>query len=94
MHYPKNLGATASSSYILGLCGGLCNRRLFARRPTNKRSFKKMTCTRSAFLSIPHPAKSTSKKPTRSSDEEAEYQIPKFECVFKIPKDLMKGLPM
>jgi hypothetical protein len=27
------------------------------------------------FLSIPHPAKSTSEKPTKSSDEEAEYQI-------------------
>jgi hypothetical protein len=44
------LGATASSSYILGLCGGLCNRNLFTRRPINKRRSKKMTCTRSDFL--------------------------------------------
>jgi hypothetical protein len=28
------------------------------------------------FRSIPQPAKSASKKPTRSSEEEAEYQIP------------------
>jgi hypothetical protein len=28
------------------------------------------------FLSIPHPAKSASENPTRSSEEEAEYQIP------------------
>jgi hypothetical protein len=35
MHYPKNLGEIASSSYILGLYGGLSNRRLFARRPIN-----------------------------------------------------------
>jgi hypothetical protein len=28
------------------------------------------------FRSIPHPAKSASEKPTRSSEEEAEYQIP------------------
>jgi hypothetical protein len=49
MHYPKNLGAMASSSYILSLCGGLCNRRLFMSRPTNKRKSKKMAYTRSAF---------------------------------------------
>jgi hypothetical protein len=30
LHYPKDLGATASSSYILSLNGGFCNRRLFA----------------------------------------------------------------
>jgi hypothetical protein len=29
LHYPKDLGATVSSSYILGLCGGLCDKRLF-----------------------------------------------------------------
>jgi hypothetical protein len=28
------------------------------------------------FWSIPQPAKSASEKPTRSSEEEAEYQIP------------------
>jgi hypothetical protein len=49
MHYPKNLGATASSNYILGLCGGLCDRRLFMSRPTNKRRSKKTACVRSAL---------------------------------------------
>jgi hypothetical protein len=29
LHYPKDLGATTSSSYILGLYGGLCDKRLF-----------------------------------------------------------------
>jgi hypothetical protein len=28
LHYPKYLEAAASSSYILSLFGGLCNRRL------------------------------------------------------------------
>jgi hypothetical protein len=28
------------------------------------------------FRSIPHPANSASENPTRSSEEEAEYQIP------------------
>jgi hypothetical protein len=50
MHYPKNLGATASSSHILGHCGGLYDRRFFASRPTNKRISKKIACTKSAFL--------------------------------------------
>jgi hypothetical protein len=76
MYYPKNLGATTSNSYILNLCGGLCNRSLFVRRPTNKRRSKKMTCTRNVFRSIPQPAKSALEKPTRSSDEEVEYKIP------------------
>jgi hypothetical protein len=49
MYYLKNFGATASSCYILGLCGGLWNGDLFVRRPTNKRRTNKMTCSRSAF---------------------------------------------
>jgi hypothetical protein len=66
------LGAAASNSYILNLCGGLYNNGLFARRPTNKRRSKKMTCPNVLFLSIPHLAKSTSENPTRSSEDEAE----------------------
>jgi hypothetical protein len=49
MQYPKNLGATTSSNYILSLCGGLCNRTLFARRLANERRSKKVTRTRSVF---------------------------------------------
>jgi hypothetical protein len=75
MHYPKNLGAIASSSYILSLYGGLCNRRLFVSKSTNKRRSKKMTCTRSAFSVNPTTHKIHIEKPTRSSDEEEEYQI-------------------
>jgi hypothetical protein len=92
MHYPKNLGATASSSYILGLYGELCNERLFARRPTNKRRSKKMICTRSVFRSIPQPAKSALEKLTRSSNEEAPN--PKSECGFEIPENPLNDLPM
>jgi hypothetical protein len=43
------LGAATTSSYILNLCGGLCNSGLFLRRPINKRRIKKMTCTKSVF---------------------------------------------
>jgi hypothetical protein len=76
MHYLKNLGAAASSNYILGLCGGLCNISLFVRRPTNERRFKKVTCNRSAFSINSTPNKISIGNPTKSSeDEEAEYQI-------------------
>jgi hypothetical protein len=34
------------------------------------------------FRSIPQPAKSASEKPTRSSEEEAEYQIPNLNVYF------------
>jgi hypothetical protein len=49
MHYPKNLLAVASSSYILSLGGGLCNRRLLSRRPVNERRSEKMKSPRSAL---------------------------------------------
>jgi hypothetical protein len=49
VHYPKNLKAVASSSYILDLGGGLCNRGLLSRRPTNERRSKKMTSPRGAL---------------------------------------------
>jgi hypothetical protein len=65
-----------SSSYILGLGGGLYNRRLFLRRPANERRSKKWQVPEVLFQSIPQPAKSTSKKPTKSSEEKAEYHIP------------------
>jgi hypothetical protein len=76
MHYLKNLGAAASSNYILGLCGGLCNISLFVRRPTNERRSKKVTCNRSAFSINSTPDKISIGNPTRSSEDEvAEYQI-------------------
>jgi hypothetical protein len=65
MHYAKKLGATASSGYILGLCGGLCNRRFFVSKPTNKRRSKKMTCTRSAFSVNPTTRKISIEKPNK-----------------------------
>jgi hypothetical protein len=74
-HYPKNLRAAASSSYIIGPAGGLCNRRLFARRPIKKRRSKKWQVPEMIFRSIPQPAKLQSEKPTRSNEEEAECQI-------------------
>jgi hypothetical protein len=44
------------------------------------------------FRSITQPAKSASEKPTRSSEEEAEYQI--LRSVFEIPKNLLNCRPM
>jgi hypothetical protein len=74
--YTKNLRAVASSRYILGLSGGLCNKRLLSRRPTKKRRSKKITSPRGALSVNPTTHKTASEKPTRSSEEEAEYQIP------------------
>jgi hypothetical protein len=49
VHYPKNLWAAANSCYILSLGGGLCNWRLFSRRPASERRSKKMTSSRSVL---------------------------------------------
>jgi hypothetical protein len=46
------------------------------RRPANKRRSEKVVSTRSALSIDLTPHKISIKKPTRSSEEEAEYQIP------------------
>jgi hypothetical protein len=67
MHHPKNLRATASNSYILNLYGGLSNRRLFARRPTNERRSKKVACTKSAFFDLFHNPQNQHRKSQQDS---------------------------
>jgi hypothetical protein len=47
----------ANNSYILGLGGGLCNWRLFLKRPANERISKKMTSVRSALSVNPSTRK-------------------------------------
>jgi hypothetical protein len=83
MHYLKDLGATASSSYILAICGGLCDTRLFASRPINKKKDpRKWYLPEVFFRSISQLTKSTLEKLTRSSEEEIEYQIPNSSVYF------------
>jgi hypothetical protein len=65
-----------SNSYILSLYARLCNRSLFVRRPTNERRPKKVTFTKTVFSINSTTHKMSIKNPTRSSEEEAEYQIP------------------
>jgi hypothetical protein len=54
MRYPKNLGATASSSYILSLCGELCNKILFASRPTKKEKIQENDIYQKCFFGQSH----------------------------------------
>jgi hypothetical protein len=75
-----------SSSYILSLCDGLSNWGLFLRRPANKRRSEKWQAPEVLFRSIPLPAKSASEKPTRSSEEEAEYQISNLRVCLRYQK--------
>jgi hypothetical protein len=93
MHYPKNLRATATSSYILSLCGGLSNRRLFVRRPTDERRFKKVTCIRSAF-SINSTTRKISIRKANKIQRRSRIPNSKFKKLFKIPEDLLNCLTM
>jgi hypothetical protein len=54
-----------SNSYILGLGGELCNRRLLLRRPVNERIFKKMTSPRSALSVNPTTRKISIRKASK-----------------------------
>jgi hypothetical protein len=82
LHYPKDFGATASSSYVLGLYGGLCDRRLFVSYPTNKRRCKKMACTRNALSVNPTTHKITIEKDNKIKRRSGRIPNPKFEVVF------------
>jgi hypothetical protein len=90
----QRIGATTSSSYILSLYGGLCNRRLFARRPTNKRRSKKMTCTRGAFSINSTTYNINFRKANKIKRWRSKVPNPKFECGFEIPKNLLNDLAM
>jgi hypothetical protein len=83
-----------SNNYILNLCGGLCSRSLFARRTTNKRRSKKMTCTRSAFSINFTPGKISIKIPNKIKWRRSGVPNPKFKCVFEILEDLLNDLSM
>jgi hypothetical protein len=93
LHYPKNLGAVGSSNYILGLSGGLCNRRLFLRRPTNKRRSKKMTSTRSALSVNPTTHKISIRKTSKIKRRRNTIPNPKLMSAFEVPKNSLNYHP-
>jgi hypothetical protein len=94
VHYPKNLRVATSSSYILGLGGRLGNRRLFARRPTNKRRFEKMTSIRSALSVNPTTRKINIEKVNKIKWRRSRISNPKLRSVFEIPEDSRNCRPM
>jgi hypothetical protein len=73
MHYPKNLEAAATYSTSMVDCA---TEDCLQEGQQIREDLKKLHIPEVLFRSIPQPAKSTSEKPTRSSYEEAEYQIP------------------
>jgi hypothetical protein len=79
VHYPKNLRAAASSSYILGLGGGLCNWRLFSRRPPNERRYKKI--------------EAIFRKANKIQCRRSRIPIPKLRSVFEKTEDLLNYHP-
>jgi hypothetical protein len=87
LHYPKYLGAAASSSYILSLCGGLYNRRLLVSWPTNKRSSKKVASTRCALSVNPTPPEISIEKPNKIKQRRSRIPNPKLRSVFEVPED-------
>jgi hypothetical protein len=83
-----------SSSYILDLSDELCNRRLFMRRPTNKRRFKKMISIRSALSVNPTTRKINIEKVNKIKRRRSRIPNPKLRSMFEIPEDLLNYRPM
>jgi hypothetical protein len=90
----KNLRAAANSSYILGLGGELCNRRLFERRPTNKRRSKKMTSTRSALSINPTTRKISIGRANKIKRRRSRIPNPKLRSMFGISEDSLNCHPV
>jgi hypothetical protein len=84
VHYAKNLRAAASSSNILSLGGGLCNRRLLSRRPANERRSKKMISPRSAPSVNPTTHKISIRKANKIKRRRDIILNPKLRSVFEI----------
>jgi hypothetical protein len=94
MHYSKNLWAAASSSYILGLGGRLCNWTLFPRRPANERRFKKMVSTRRALSVNLTTRKISIGKTNKIQWRRSRILNPKLRSVFEIPENSLDRRPM
>jgi hypothetical protein len=83
-----------SSSYILRLGGGLCNRKLFLRRPANERRSKKITSPRSALLVNPTTRKISIGKANKIQRRRSRITNPKLRGVFEIPEDSLNYCPI
>jgi hypothetical protein len=94
VHHPKILRVAASSSYILGLGGGLCNWRLFPMRPANERRSKKVTSHRSALSVNPTTRKISIGKPNKIQWRRSKIPNPKLRNVFEIPENSLDCRPM
>jgi hypothetical protein len=73
VYYPKNLRAAATYSASVVDCA---TKDCFWEDQQTRKDLRKWQVSEVLFRSIPQPTKSASKKPTRSSEEEEEYQIP------------------
>jgi hypothetical protein len=96
---PKDLMVCTSkesvrSSYILGLDGGLCNRRLFSRKPANERRSKKKTSARSALSINPTTRKINIRKVNRIKRRRSRIPNLKLRSVFEIPENPLNCRPI
>jgi hypothetical protein len=73
VHYPKNLWAAATHSASVLDCATEDN---FLEDQQMREDIRKWQVSEVLFRSITQPTISVSETPTRSSEEEAEYQIP------------------
>jgi hypothetical protein len=94
VHYPMYLRAAASSSYILGLGGGLCNQSLFSRRPANERRSKKMISPQDALSVNPTTRKISIEKANKIKRRRGRISNPKLRSMFEISEDLLNCRPM
>jgi hypothetical protein len=83
-----------SSSYILSLGGGLCNRRLFLRRPANERRSKKMTSPRVALSVYLTTGKISIEKANKIKRRRDRIPNFKFRSVYEMPEDSLNCCPM
>jgi hypothetical protein len=85
---------SGSSSYILDLCGGLCNRRLLVSCPTYKRRSEKIASTKSALSVNPTPHEISIRKLNKIKRRKSIIPNPKLRSLFEVPEDSLNCRPM
>jgi hypothetical protein len=86
MHHPKNLGATIAVATYTAFVVDCVTEYCLQEDQQTRENPRKWHVSDVLFRSIPQPTKLALKKPTRSSDEDAEYQIPNLSVYLRYLK--------
>jgi hypothetical protein len=91
---PKELKATTSSSYILGLCSGLCYTRFLGERPRHQRRTQELASPKGGLLIQTTPIIICVLKTMKRQRRGCGVPKTEIQSVTQIPENSLDGLLM